>query len=82
MGNNIVGSKIKILCADKNMSRDELAIRSGLTADQIERIENSRIVPSLSPLIKIARALGVRFGTFLDDSNELGPVVTRHSESR
>ena len=40
------------------------------------------MIPSLSPLIKIARALGVRLGTFLDDSEEIGPVVNRHTESQ
>ena len=76
---NIVGEKISTLCADKNISKEELAERSGLTILQIELIENSDTVPSLSPLIKIARALGVRLGTFLDDSDELGPVVHRQA---
>lgn len=40
-------------------------------------IENDQYLPSLGPLIKIARALGVRLGTFLDDNDELGPVVSR-----
>lgn len=37
--------------------------------------------PSLAPLIKIARVLGVRLGTFLDDQAELGPVVCRKKDS-
>jgi transcriptional regulator with XRE-family HTH domain len=80
MKKNIVGEKISTLCADKNISRTELADRCGLTVDQVELIINSDTIPSLSPLIKIARALGVRLGTFLDDSEELGPVVHRHSD--
>jgi transcriptional regulator with XRE-family HTH domain len=76
-GKNIVGEKIRTLCADKKISIEELAERTGLTAQQIELIENSDKVPSLAPLIKIARALGVRLGTFLDDSAELGPVINR-----
>ena len=80
MKKNIVGEKISTLCADKNISKEELGNRCGLSVDQIELIENSDTIPSLSPLIKIARALGVRLGTFLDDSEELGPVVHKHSE--
>ena len=76
-GKNIVGEKIRTLCADKKISIEELAERTGLTAQQIELIENSDKVPSLAPLIKIARAMGVRLGTFLDDSAELGPVINR-----
>jgi transcriptional regulator with XRE-family HTH domain len=82
MNKNIVGEKISTLCTGKNISKAELADRSGLTVDQIELIENSDTVPSLSPLIKIARALGVRLGTFLDDSEELGPVVQKQSDAQ
>jgi quercetin dioxygenase-like cupin family protein len=47
----------------------------------IERIEAGAIVPSLAPLIKISRALGVRLGTLLDDDAQVGPVVTRANEA-
>lgn len=75
-----VTEKIKMLCSDRNMSAKELAEGAGLTVDQVNRICESDIIPSLSSLIKIARALGVRLGTFLDDSEEMGPVVNRHTE--
>lgn len=74
---NNIGKKILTLCADKNISMEELAARSTLKSDQLDRILNSDTIPSLTPLIKIARALGVRLGTFLDDSTELGAVVHR-----
>lgn len=76
-----VTDKIKMLCADRNMSVEELAEGSGLTVEQVNRIFARDIIPSLSPLIKIARALGVRLGTFLDDNEEMGPVVHRHVDS-
>ena len=73
----IVGEKIKSLRENKGISIEELAERSGLAIEQIERIENNIDLPSLAPLIKIARVLGVRLGTFLDDQDETGPVQTR-----
>lgn len=79
---NIVGEKIRTLCADKNISIEALAERSGLTVEQIDLIQHSESVPSLAPLIKIARALGVRLGTFLDDSAALGPVVHRRTDAQ
>ncbi len=82
MNSNIVGEKINALCVDKNISKEQLAERSGLTVDQIELIEKSETIPSLSPLIKIARALGVRLGTFLDDSDQLGPVIHRKNNEK
>ena len=71
----IVGEKIKSLRESQSISMEELAQRSGLAIEQIERIENNIDLPSLAPLIKIARVLGVRLGTFLDDQDENGPVV-------
>jgi transcriptional regulator with XRE-family HTH domain len=77
---NVVGSKIKGLRETKNLSVEEIAERSGLTVDQISSIENDQTLPSLGPLIKIARALGVRLGTFMDDNDALGPVVCRAAD--
>ena len=78
----IVGEKIKALREDKTITIEELAQRSGLAIEQIERIENNIDIPSLAPLIKIARVLGVRVGTFLDDQDEVGPVVCRKKEAK
>ena len=75
--NTIVGSKIKGLRESKNLSVEEIAERSGLSVEQINSIETDEALPSLGPLIKIARALGVRLGTFMDDNDSLGPVVCR-----
>ncbi len=79
-GNTLVGSKIKGIRESKNIALEEMAERSGLSIEQIVSIENDQFLPSLGPLIKIARALGVRLGTFLDDNDALGPVVCRAAE--
>ena len=76
-----VTEKIKNLCADKKISAEDLAAGTGLTVEQVNRILEDKRIPSLASIIKIARALGVRPGTFLDDSEAMGPVVTRHSDS-
>ncbi|MDR1525638.1 MAG: XRE family transcriptional regulator [Tannerella sp.] len=75
--NKIIGEKIKCVREMKNISVVEMAERSGLGEEQILRIEGNEDFPSLAPLIKIARVLGVRLGTFLDDQQELGPVICR-----
>ena len=74
---NKVGAKIKSLREGKSITLEQLAEQSGLSIDQIERIEENKCLPSLSPLIKIARALGVRLGTFMDDAEDAGPVICR-----
>ena len=76
----IVGEKIKAIRETKQISVEELVERTGLAVEQIERIESNVDIPSLAPLIKIARALGVRLGTFLDDQDGSGAVVCRKEE--
>jgi transcriptional regulator with XRE-family HTH domain len=76
----LIGSKIKSIRETKNLSLEEIAESSGLSTEQIISIESDENLPSLGPLIKIARALGVRLGTFLDDSDALGPVVCRAAD--
>jgi len=74
---NTLGAKIKGYREFKNISRPELALLANLDEGQLQHIEEKGVVPSLGCLIKITRALGVRIGTFLDDQNQIGPVVTK-----
>ena len=75
-----VGEKIKQIREMKKVSIEELAVRSGMEIAMVQKIEREKNIPSLAPLIKIARALGARLGTFLDDSDSFGPVVVRSGE--
>jgi transcriptional regulator with XRE-family HTH domain len=75
-----VGEKIRQIREMKKVSVEELASRSGMELAMIQKIEQEKNIPSLAPLVKIARALGVRLGTFLDDSDNFGPVVVRSGE--
>lgn len=75
--NEKFASKIKSIRERQNMSIEELAEKSGVKLEVLQAMENGEVIPSLTPLTKMARALGVRLGTFLDDTPQLGPVVTR-----
>jgi transcriptional regulator with XRE-family HTH domain len=74
---NSVGAKITQIRDSRNLTRQQLAERCQLPPDLIREIEEGALLPSLSPLIKIARVLGVRLGTFMDDVENIGPVVIR-----
>jgi transcriptional regulator with XRE-family HTH domain len=63
------------------LSQEELAERSGCDIGMIAQLEAGELAPSLAPLIKITRALGMRLGTLLDDDTEVGPVVTRRGDA-
>jgi len=77
---NKLGSKIIQLREARNLSPSDLAERTELPVGLIAQLESGELIPSLSPLIKIARALGVRLGTFLDDDQNIGPIVSRIGE--
>jgi len=75
-----VGTRITQIREMKRVSIEDLAERSGMELSMVQKIEQEKNIPSLAPLIKIARALGVRLGTFLDDSDSYGPVVVRSGD--
>lgn len=78
---NRIGAKLTTLRESLQLSVTELAERCDCDAVVIEGLEGGQIAPSLAPLIKITRALGVRLGTLLDDDTNVGPVVTRRDEA-
>ena len=78
---NEIGAKIKELRKSRQMTIESLAKDSNVDLDLMKSIEEGEIVPSLTPLTKIARSLGVRLGTFLDDAPQTGPVIVEKGES-
>ena len=78
--NKNVGEKIVSIRDSKRISSSDLAERCGFTLEMMTRIEGNETIPSLGHLIKVARVLGVRLGTFLDDMDQLGPVVSRKGD--
>ena len=78
---NLIGNRITTIRQNKQLTIEELASRCGVNLKTIVQIEEGKAIPSLGHLIKVARALGVRLGTFLDDIDHLGPVVSRKGES-
>ncbi len=81
---NIVGRRIKAIRERREMSVEDLA--GAFPGDEasnrelIERLERGETVPSLTPLLQIARALGVRLGSFLDDQQGESIVITRKGD--
>ena len=75
--NKDFAEKVKSIRERQNMTIEELAEKSDVKLDVLKAMENGEIIPSLTPLTKMAKALGVRVGIFLDDTPQLGPVVVR-----
>lgn len=75
------GEKIRTLREEKKISITDIAQRVHLEENQIISIEDGSVAPSLGVLIKLARVLGVRLGTFLDDQLMPGACVTRKGDA-
>ncbi len=72
-----VAARIRQLREARKLSVEELSERSSLAPTEITQIEAGMLLPSLAPLLRLARGLGVRLGTLLDDVPQPGPVVMR-----
>jgi transcriptional regulator with XRE-family HTH domain len=79
---NKIGARVKLIRENRKLSIEDVSERTNLSVEQISSIEDGSLVPNLTPLIKIARVLGVRLGTFMDDDENLGPVVTRAKQEK
>ncbi len=76
-----LGQKIRQLREAQQISIDALAERCCCGRDFLAHIESGQHLPSLAPLMKIARGLGVRPGTLLDDEYHNGPIITRQGDA-
>ncbi len=72
-----VGSRIAAIRQARKISVEELSARTGLSDDFLRELERDEVHPSLAPLLRIARGMGVRLGTFIDDRVSEDPYVVR-----
>jgi len=61
-----VGMKIKRLRTDRPMSQEALAQKAGISREYVARLEGGHHDPSLSTLMKLAKALKVKVGELLE----------------
>ena len=72
-----IGDRVRNFREIKQISKEELAERSGLDLNFIEQVEDNSVKPALGTLLKFSRALGIRMGNFLDTSVSRDPVLVR-----
>lgn len=75
-----VGERIRRFRERQELSVADLAERTGLSQDFLQAVEGRDLYPSLGPLLKLARALGLRLGTFMDDEVSSDPLIVRLAE--
>ena len=72
-----VGARIRKFREAQEMSREKLADITGLSVAFLASLEEDSLYPSIGPLQKVAHALQVRLGTFMDDVVCKDPIVVR-----
>lgn len=77
-----VGARISKLMQAKDIDVEQLAARTSLNREFLEQVQSDDVFPSLGPMLKIARALGVRLGTLLDDQVNPDPVIIRQDDPK
>lgn len=75
-----LGMRVRNFREKAGLSREELAEKAGMAEKFIAALEEEDAYTSLTPLLKVARALGVRLGTFLDDMDSADPVIVRAAD--
>jgi transcriptional regulator with XRE-family HTH domain len=76
-----IGSKIREIRQEKNITIQELSEKTGLSKGLISQVENEQVSPPISTLLKIASALKTDLAHFFQEKEENPKVtVVRKSE--
>jgi len=66
----IVGRQIKKYRKQQDMTQFDLAVKSNMEENALQRIETGRTNPSIKTLLKIVNALGIEFKELFDFPDE------------
>lgn len=75
-----LGARVRHYREEKQLSQEDLAQAANLSLQTIKDLEEENIYPSLAPVQKVARALGIRLGTFMDDVSVKDPLIVRKAQ--
>lgn len=71
-----IGTKIKLLRKDRQFTLQDLSDRTGLSKPLLSQVENSLVIPPLTTLLRISRALKVPMAHFISEE-ENRVILTR-----
>jgi transcriptional regulator with XRE-family HTH domain len=77
-----IGEKVRELREKKGLSLQDMANRTGYTSALLSQVENHLISPPLGALIKIAKALEVKVGTFFGEEPRASCAIVRRDERK
>ncbi len=77
-----VGEKVKTLREQKGLSLKDLADLTGFSTALLSQMENHLVSPSLGTMIKLAKALEVKVGDFLGETEGEPFAIVRKDERK
>jgi transcriptional regulator with XRE-family HTH domain len=77
-----IGTKLRQLRLRKKIPLVDLGRHAGLSASMLSQLENSRLVPTLPTLVRIASVFDVGVEYFFEDRKHVKPFVVLHEEDR
>ena len=76
-----IGNKVRELRRNTKFTLQDLAAKTGLSKPFLSQIENNRVIPPVTTLLKLARGLNVHLSFFFDEEpNDEKVSITRHGE--
>ncbi len=71
-----IGPKLRAARHGLGLSLQQLAARAGVSAAAIHKVERGDMVPTITTLLKLAAAVGVPIGHFVEDGGPAAPLAT------
>ncbi len=75
MVRKFIGSKLKATRLKRDMTIQELSVRSGVSSNMISRIERGLTTPSVDILMKLANAFGMSLSYFIEEAEKGSTIV-------
>lgn len=72
-----IGSRIRSFRERLDRTTSDLARQAGIDEALVKSIEQDEVYPSIGTMARLARALGQRLGTFMDDQFRPDPLIVR-----
>lgn len=83
MVRRLIGTKLKSTRLKRDLTIQELAAASGVSANMISRIERGLTTPSVELLMKLATAFGLSIGYFIEEAAKgVQVILSRHGEGK
>ena len=77
-----VGQRVHRVREEKGLTVEDVAQRTGLSSEYLGQIETDQLSPPLGALIRIAKALDMKFGRFISTGEVKPFTVVRKDERR